>query len=245
VSASATVTISRAEYERLLAALEDAEDRATLAAARDREVLLGPEEARKDHLPVEAFERLLAGESPVAVWREHRRLSPADLARAASLTTSEIADIEAGLVQPAADVRVALADALDVPLEELSFSEPSETCPAPAAVEHGSEAPSVIVSEVDGHYRYRITRARDGFILTVRQRSKAGLFLAPTWRFPDERTARAALDALKAFHACWHAFLDRRPTETLEQRWAAAEQRLGALMAGAGLSSVTTGAETD
>ena len=120
MSATTTVTLPRAEYERLLTALEDAEDRATLAAAREQEFRLGRQEARRDHLPVELVERLFAGESPVRVWREHRVLPMADLARAAALSVAELAAIETGMVAPEQNVVVRLAGALMVSPDELS-----------------------------------------------------------------------------------------------------------------------------
>ena len=120
MNASPTVTLARADYERLMAALEDAEDRATLANARERELRLGAEEARKDHLPVELVERLFAGESPVRVWREHRVLPMADVARAAALSVADLAAIETGMVVPEQDVVIRLAGALRVSPDELS-----------------------------------------------------------------------------------------------------------------------------
>ena len=122
MNASPTVTLARADYERLMTALEDAEDRATLANARERELRLGAEEARKDHLPVELVERLFAGDSPVRIWREHRVLPMADVARAAALSVADLAAIETGMVAPEQDVVIRLAGALRVSPDELSAS---------------------------------------------------------------------------------------------------------------------------
>jgi hypothetical protein len=69
VSSTAAVTLSRTEYERLLATVEQAEDQAVIALAQAREAQLGKEAARKDHLPIELVDRLLAGEIPVRIWR--------------------------------------------------------------------------------------------------------------------------------------------------------------------------------
>lgn len=120
MNASATVTLPRAEYERILDALEDAEDRATLAAASEREARSGRREARKDHLPVELVERLFAGESAIRVWREHRLLSTTDLALSAGLTLEELEAIEAGTAAPGSDTVTRLAEALEVPADELA-----------------------------------------------------------------------------------------------------------------------------
>jgi hypothetical protein len=55
-----TVTLSRADYEALLARIEDAEDAAAVAVHRAREAALGIDAARVDHLPVALVDRLLA-----------------------------------------------------------------------------------------------------------------------------------------------------------------------------------------
>ena len=62
-----TVTMSRAEYEALREAAEDAEDLAHLAMQEEREQLLGVDSVRADALPVELVERMLDGESPVRI----------------------------------------------------------------------------------------------------------------------------------------------------------------------------------
>mgnify|MGYP000377394965 CR=1 FL=1 len=114
-----TVVLSRKDYEALLAALEDAEDRATFAAAREREATLGKAAARDHHLPVELVERLLAGDSPVRVWREHRGLSRHALAAEAALALGYLAAIETGRRRGGIATLRRLARALRVPLDEL------------------------------------------------------------------------------------------------------------------------------
>ena len=74
------VTIPREEYERLLALAEDAEDAAAVARFRAR-LAAGEEEL----VPAAVVDRLLAGESPVRVWREHRGLTQSGLARASGV----------------------------------------------------------------------------------------------------------------------------------------------------------------
>ena len=91
-----------------------------MAAARERELRSGHQEARKDHLPVELVERLFAGESPVRVWREHRGLSTAELARATALSVHDVTGIETGAVLPGADTVATLAEALKVAADELA-----------------------------------------------------------------------------------------------------------------------------
>lgn len=119
MSGAGTVTLPPKDYEALLAALEDAEDRATLAAA-EREAVLGKLEARDHHLPVTLVERLIAGESKVRIWREHRGLSPRELAAAASVAPRYLNDIEAGRRRGSLDTLLRIARALRVPVEELA-----------------------------------------------------------------------------------------------------------------------------
>ena len=65
-----TVTIPRAEYDRLCAAEDDFADLQAALAARARI------EAGTDELvPAAVADRLIDGASPLKVWREHRGLS--------------------------------------------------------------------------------------------------------------------------------------------------------------------------
>jgi DNA-binding XRE family transcriptional regulator len=89
-----TVTLSRADYERLLEALEDAEDIVALEAAAAREQSLGEEAAHANYLSAGLVSRLLAGEHPVRIWREHRGFSQEDLASKARIARSYLAEIE-------------------------------------------------------------------------------------------------------------------------------------------------------
>lgn len=74
------VTIPREEYERLVRLAEDAEDAAAVARFRAR-LAAGEEEL----VPAAVVDRLLGGESPVRVWREHRGLTQSGLARASGV----------------------------------------------------------------------------------------------------------------------------------------------------------------
>ena len=48
-----TITLNLAEYEALIARVEDAEDLAAVAAAEAREAVLGKDRAHADYLPIE------------------------------------------------------------------------------------------------------------------------------------------------------------------------------------------------
>lgn len=102
-----------ADYQRLL---ELAEEQADLAAA-DR-----AEQRRRDgeeYVPFELIDRIVQGENAVRVWRTHRGLTQAQLAEAASLRKSTISEIENGKAQGKPAFWRALADALDVTVDDI------------------------------------------------------------------------------------------------------------------------------
>ena len=103
-----TVTIPRVEYEAVLQALEDAEDRETIARHRHEPTL--------SH---ENMKRILGGENPVTVWREEARLSLRALASRAGISAGYLSGIENGRKEPSLDVARNLAAALDLGLDDL------------------------------------------------------------------------------------------------------------------------------
>ena len=109
-----TVTITRAEYDRLCAAEEDFEDLRAALAARQR-IEAGTEEL----VPATVADRLIDGENPLKAWREHRALSQSALARASGVNRVQIADIEADRATGSARTLRALADALRVTGDDL------------------------------------------------------------------------------------------------------------------------------
>ena len=109
-----TVTIPRAEHDRLCAAEDDFIDlQAALAVCRCIEA--GAEEL----VPAAVADRLIDGASPLEVWREHRGLSQSALARASDVNRVQIADIEAGRSTGSVRTLRALADALRVNVDDL------------------------------------------------------------------------------------------------------------------------------
>lgn len=107
------VILPWAEYQSLLEALDDRLDAAILTDFAKR--LVDGEET----VPDAVVARLLAGESPVKVWREHRELTQAALAQAAGLTQSMVAMIERNNRRGTTDTLAALARALGVELDDL------------------------------------------------------------------------------------------------------------------------------
>jgi DNA-binding XRE family transcriptional regulator len=114
-----TVTLKRADYEALLAKLEDAADIEVLNDAAEREAVLGKEKGREDHLPIELAERLFAGEHPIRIWREHRKLSISALAELAGISRSYLTEIETNQKPGSAKAYAAIAKVLRLPIEAM------------------------------------------------------------------------------------------------------------------------------
>jgi hypothetical protein len=115
-----TVTLSRVEYEALLERIEEVEDARRLdeAAARERE--LGKDAARSDYLPIDAVERLCAGEHPVRVWRNHRKLTREALAVLAGVAPSYVTEIETRKKPGSFDALAKLAATLKISLDDIA-----------------------------------------------------------------------------------------------------------------------------
>jgi ribosome-binding protein aMBF1 (putative translation factor) len=114
-----TVTLSRADFEALVRAREDAIDNAAFDAAEEREARLGKEAARADYLTLAEVRRLEAGEHPLRVWREHRGMSLRELAAAAGVAFNYISEIEGGRKPGSAEALRRLAVVLGVAMEDL------------------------------------------------------------------------------------------------------------------------------
>jgi len=87
--------------------------------AADRRSLALVDEAPDAFLPVALADRIVAGESPVAVWRRHRGLTQAALAKAAHLSQSYLAEIESGRKDGSVEALRAIAGALAVDVADL------------------------------------------------------------------------------------------------------------------------------
>lgn len=73
----------------------------------------------EESFPVAVAERLLAGENPVRVYREHRGLSPNQLAEAANVSAAELLKVEAGEHTRSTGTLAAIAKALRIDLDAL------------------------------------------------------------------------------------------------------------------------------
>jgi DNA-binding XRE family transcriptional regulator len=98
-------------YERLSAALEDADDAALFEAAR----------AADDgfRIPAAVAHALLDGEQPVKVWREQRGLTQEVLAEKAGISKAYLCQIETRKRTGALKTLKAIADALALKVDDL------------------------------------------------------------------------------------------------------------------------------
>lgn len=102
------------EYRRLMELAEDAQDAGALHRAAQR-YAAGEEET----IPADVVDRLLAGESPVRVWREYRGLTAAMLAEIIGVTPAHVSKLETGKGEPSIGLLRKLAAALDVDIDSL------------------------------------------------------------------------------------------------------------------------------
>lgn len=108
------ISIPVEEYEGLRQTAEDfadlrAFDRAKAALAAGDDELL----------PADLVRRILAGESPLRVWREYRGLTQVALAEASGANRVQIAEIETGRRVGSVETVKKLAVALGVAMDDL------------------------------------------------------------------------------------------------------------------------------
>jgi DNA-binding Xre family transcriptional regulator len=72
-----------------------------------------------ERVPAALARRLMAGEAPVRVWREHRGLALHALAKQAGISSSLLSEIETGKKDGSVRTLAALARALAVDLDDL------------------------------------------------------------------------------------------------------------------------------
>ena len=108
------VTIPKAAFLRLKAIEEDMADLQSATEILER-IKAGTEEL----IPAAVVDRLLDGDAPLTVWREHRQLSQAELARRSGVNRVQIIDIEAGRKTGSVTTLKKLAVALGVDLDDL------------------------------------------------------------------------------------------------------------------------------
>lgn len=108
-----------AEYKALRDLAEDADDAAALLRFAKRYA-----KGDVETVPIAVVDRLLAGESPLRVWREHRGMTAAMLAAAVDITPAHVSKLESGKGEPSVSLLRKLATVLAVQLEELAGGVP-------------------------------------------------------------------------------------------------------------------------
>ena len=115
-----TVTLTRAEWEAVQTQLEDLSDRLAAKRSEERLATLGADEARRlSYTAEEARKIALDDVAPLTIWRERAGLSQRALARAAKISPSYLAEIEAGKKPGSVAALASLAAVLTVPIERL------------------------------------------------------------------------------------------------------------------------------
>jgi DNA-binding XRE family transcriptional regulator len=95
-------------------------------ASDDAQTLLSDEDlfdlaeaANEEALPLETVKRLVAGESPIRVYRDHRGMTQKELAAAANIGALYLSQIETGKRTGSAKTLSAIAEALHVTVDDL------------------------------------------------------------------------------------------------------------------------------
>lgn len=105
--------LPKADYERLLALVEDQGDRNAAEQAEVRRA------GGEDYLPVDMVDRLLAGENALRLWRTHRKLTLDALGKRAGVGKSVLSELENGRYQGKPALWRRLANALDVTVDDI------------------------------------------------------------------------------------------------------------------------------
>jgi DNA-binding XRE family transcriptional regulator len=108
------VILPMADYRKLLEAAEEQADTRAYDLARQR-LADGEEEL----VPAEVVDRLLAGDNPIRVWRDHRGLTGSALAEKAGIAAAYLSQIETGKREGKVETLKAIAAALGVTVDDL------------------------------------------------------------------------------------------------------------------------------
>ena len=113
IAGQSMVLLTRREFERLADAAENYSDICAAVEAQSRR------ETDDEYLPAEVVDRLLAGDSPLRVWRQHRGLTLEALANQVGCGSSMISKLEKGRNEGGIRLWKALAEALEVSVDDL------------------------------------------------------------------------------------------------------------------------------
>jgi DNA-binding XRE family transcriptional regulator len=99
------------EYQALIAMAEDKSDEAAVLAFR---------ESNDETFPASVVNALIAGESPIKVYRKHRKMTQQELADGIGKSKIYIGKLEAGDRSGSVDVLAKIAQALKIDLDDLT-----------------------------------------------------------------------------------------------------------------------------
>ena len=108
------VILSRDEYDRLIAADEDMKDAKT--ARRIIKRIASGEETVLSEAELDEF---LKAKTPLSFWRKKRRMTQADLAKAADIAQGFISEIESGQKPGTPATLKKIAQALNIKIDDL------------------------------------------------------------------------------------------------------------------------------
>jgi DNA-binding Xre family transcriptional regulator len=108
------VVLAMEDYLKLVEAAEGHADAAAYDRAKQR-LADGEEEL----IPSAIVDRLLDGENPIRVWRDHRCLTGRALAKQAGIAPAYLSQIETGKREGTVETLKALAQALGVTVDDL------------------------------------------------------------------------------------------------------------------------------
>lgn len=97
------VALTQQHYEELI---ERAEDAAAVAAFRKTR--------NEEAFPAELLDRMLEGEKPIRVWRQHRGMTQQELATKIGISKSHLSEVESGKGELSLKTLRAAARALDI-----------------------------------------------------------------------------------------------------------------------------------
>lgn len=113
IAGNRMVVLPEDEYRQLLDGAEDREDRDAAVEAERRRL------SGEDYIPASVMDRLLAGDSPLKVWRQYRGLTQTELASKIGMSKMTVSTMESGSRPGSIKVWRALSEALNVSLDDI------------------------------------------------------------------------------------------------------------------------------
>ncbi|MCF8709031.1 helix-turn-helix domain-containing protein [Rhizorhapis sp. SPR117] len=101
------------DYQKLLDIVEDRADALAAVAAEQRRL------TGEEYLPAEMVDRIMGGESALRVWRKYRGMTLEQVGKRTGIGKSYLSEIETGNRQGKPALWRALAEALDVSIDDI------------------------------------------------------------------------------------------------------------------------------